>query len=214
MSAPGQGWPACAGTPSQPGPQPRRGKVDPWDPGQVKWGVMMSLCSQDLLSVRSRDCIILKAMTFKSITPLDKKLHLFSRRFTGTSWPVTWPTWTAARTKGPSPRALQELTTPLSHLSYKRALLNAFPEFKVFKAWANSLRAWPCNKAVSAPDSSVSILFGLTVHQAHGTVLRNTTTTYLEVIIFGTESLRNVKSTSLLYSKELVVGVKIWPSYF
>ena len=36
-----------------------------------------------------------------------------------------WPTWTAARTKEPTPRSLQQLTTPFPHLASKSALLKA-----------------------------------------------------------------------------------------
>ena len=37
-----------------------------------------------------------------------------------------------SRTKDLIPRSLQQLTTPLPHLSYKRSLLTAFREFGVF----------------------------------------------------------------------------------
>ena len=38
-----------------------------------------------------------------------------------------------SRTKDLTPRSLHQLTTPLPHLPYKRALLKAFWEFGVFK---------------------------------------------------------------------------------
>ena len=36
---------------------------------------------------------------------------------------VTWSTWTAVRTRHSTPRSLQQLTTPLPHLPFQRALL-------------------------------------------------------------------------------------------
>ena len=55
----------------------------------------------------------------------------FGGGFTGTLSPGHDLT---SRTKDLTPRSLQQLTTPLPHLSYKRALLKAFGEFRVFKA--------------------------------------------------------------------------------
>ena len=74
---------------------------------------------------------------------------------------LTWPTWTTARTKDTTPRSLQQLTTPLPQLAFKRALLTAFGKFRLFKAGATRLLTRPCNKPFSAPNCNVSVLFGL-----------------------------------------------------
>lgn len=86
--------------------------------------------------------------------------------FTGT-W---WPEWTVARTKDPIPRSLQQLTMALSQLAFRRALLKAFGKFGLFKAWATHLPAWPCNKHFCVPNSTVLVVFGLTVRQEHSCV--------------------------------------------
>ena len=80
---------------------------------------------------------------------------------------ITWPMWTAERTKDLTPRCLQQVTMPLPHLTYKTDLLKAFKEFGVFKARVTHLLECSCNKPFSAPNSSVSVSFGLTVHWVH-----------------------------------------------
>lgn len=70
-------------------------------------------------------------------------------------------------------RSLQQLSTLLLYLSFKRALLKPFKEFWRFKARATCLVAWPSNKPLSASNTDVSVLFGLPVHQAHHPVFSN-----------------------------------------
>ena len=86
-------------------------------------------------------------------------------RFIGTSLPNHDLT---SRTKDLTPRSLQQLITPLPHLSHKRALLKAFGGFGGFKTWATHLLAWPCKKPFSVPNSNVLVLLALTVRQTHG----------------------------------------------
>ena len=56
-------------------------------------------------------------------------------------------------TQGLTPRSLQQLTTPLPPLSYKRAFLKTFGDFGVFKALATHLLARTCTKPFSVPHS-------------------------------------------------------------
>ena len=73
----------------------------------------------------------------------------------------------------PTPRSLQELTMPLSHLVFQYALLKLFGGVQGLggdKLLSHYPLVWPCNKPFSAPNSS---LFGLTVHQAQGLALDN-----------------------------------------
>ena len=59
----------------------------------------------------------------------EQRVTLVWWRFTGTLF--TWP-WCDSRIKDLTPRSLQQLTTPLPYLSWKRALLKALGEFGVF----------------------------------------------------------------------------------
>ena len=58
---------------------------------------------------------------------------------------MTWPPWTATRTKDSDTRGLQQLTTPLSHLGFKNALLKPFGELRVFleRSYPSSCMALP-----------------------------------------------------------------------
>ena len=52
---------------------------------------------------------------------------------------------------------------------YRKIVWSDRPDFWIFKAWATThFLARPCNKPFSAPDSSLLVLFGLTVCWAHG----------------------------------------------
>ena len=81
-------------------------------------------------------------------------------RFMGTLWPAT-------RTQDLTPRSLQQLTTPLPHLSDERLELKAFREFGVFWAWTTHPLAGPRTKPFSAPNSDLWVLFDPAVHWAH-----------------------------------------------
>ena len=88
---------------------------------------------------------------------------------------VTRPTRTAARAKDATQRSLQQVTTPFPHLAFKDASLKPFREFGGFLGHEPPvLLARPCNKPFSAPNADVSVLFGLTVRQAHGLAFGNT----------------------------------------
>ena len=78
-----------------------------------------------------------------------------------------WPMRTAATTKDSNTKNLQQPTSPFPHLAFKSALLKHFEEFGVWGAPATCLLAWACNKSSSAPNSIVSVLFGLSVYQTH-----------------------------------------------
>ena len=80
---------------------------------------------------------------------------------------ITWP-WPDHRNKGSDSKkfAITNLTTPLLHLFYKRALLKALGEFGVFKACVTRFPSWPCSKPLSVPNFIVLILFGLTARWA------------------------------------------------
>ena len=71
----------------------------------------------------------------------------------------------------PIKRIVHELitypVTPLRYLAFKNTFLKSFGDFGVLEAWAIHFLAWPYNKPCSAPNSDISLLFGLTVHQAH-----------------------------------------------
>ena len=52
--------------------------------------------------------------------------------------------------------------TPLPYLAFKNALLKPFSGLGFWGAWATCLLAWSYNKPFSAPNSDISVLFGLT----------------------------------------------------
>ena len=77
-------------------------------------------------------------------------LCIFCERILMVAWntqdslTVTWPErehhvltyMDSFQNKGSTPRSSQQLNTPLPHLAFKGALLKAFREFVLFKAWA------------------------------------------------------------------------------
>ena len=67
----------------------------------------------------------------------------------------------------PAAGSLQLPPCPLLHLAFKNALLRAFEGFRVWGAWATNLFAQSYNKLFSAPNSNVSVLFGLTMCWIH-----------------------------------------------
>ena len=85
---------------------------------------------------------ILKALTFKGMTPFhsyrEKKLQNRDYNFVLVEVYrniVTWPTWTAARTKD-SNMKFAKATLLFPHFAFKNALLKPFEEFRIWGAWA------------------------------------------------------------------------------
>ena len=121
-------------------------------------------------------------------------------------------------------RNLQQLTRALPHLAFRRAFLKAFREFGAFWAQATSLHAQPFNKSFSAPNSNISILFGLTVGLPHGLEFSNT---FLQMLSYQCVMLLRTYASSkanyLLASSTaylsvpfqlmILMGTRQWKSY-
>ena len=63
----------------------------------------------------------------------NREYHLSCWRFIGTSWPDLCGQ--LQQQSIPRPSSLQQLTTPLSHLAFKNALVKPFGELSVLGAW-------------------------------------------------------------------------------
>ena len=86
--------------------------------------------------------------------------------------------------------------TPLPHLALTKALLQSFGVVWVF-GHELLILASPCNKPFSAPNSDVSVSFGLTVRQAHELAFGNLNSSMNSISYLGGIFQANTERTSL-----------------